>query len=193
MKNLVKLVISMGFAFFSLQAQAVPSGPTLQGGCSIADLTTSVSCIGVYDPGNDHGTHNIFNDSAFQSFYPGTWTQLTKIEDDNSWTDPTSIGLTITGQGGTSGTWNVNSDAWDGFAQGEILAVLKAGTNAAAYEVDVDYISGTWSVASSAWDGSGLSHFSFWTTSTSVPEPSILVLLSMGLLGLGLFRRKTKV
>ena len=189
MKNSIKILIGLALLAITSQAQAVA---TLAGGCAITDLTTSTDCAGVYDPGNDNGVHTIFTDATFQSTFPGTWTELVKLEDP-TWNVPNSIDFSLTGQGSTSGTWQVASTAWDSFAQGEVMAILKAGTNAAAYEIDLSVTSGTWSVNSTAWDGSGLSHFTFFTKpGGSVPEPSILALLSLGAFGLFLSARRNR-
>ena len=175
MKNSIKILIGLALLAITSQAQAVA---TLAGGCAITDLTTSTDCAGVYDPGNDNGVHTIFTDATFQSTFPGTWTELVKLEDP-TWNVPNSIDFSLTGQGSTSGTWQVASTAWDSFAQGEVI--------------DLSVTSGTWSVNSTAWDGSGLSHFTFFTKpGGSVPEPSILALLSLGAFGLFLSARRNR-
>lgn len=206
--KLIKFLSGLALLVITSQAQATA---TLIGGCSTADLTTSVSCIGVYDPGNDSGINDIFIDADFIAMYGEDWTRIAKVDDPDLGPDG-SINLTIpTGQGTTTGTWSVDADAWDGFAQGDVLAVLKAGSNAAAYEIDLDFTSGTWTLTAPAfeqpgWDGSALSHFSIWgregeapcdpTTEVcgnTVPEPNMVALLAIGLLGMVAVRRKMKV
>jgi hypothetical protein len=187
---------------FAINVQAGPTGPELPDGvnCDIAELTTSISCVGVYDPGNDNGQASIFGDATFIDAYGTGWLSLSKVE------DPTwgvgALGLELTGQGTTDGTWKVDVNAWDMFAQGDILAILKAGNDAAAYEVDLSFTEGSWDVSTSNWsagDGtnSALSHFSFWSkesdSSVSISEPSILAIMGIGLAGIGLARRRRKV
>jgi hypothetical protein len=181
---------------FAINVQAAPSGPELPDGvnCNLAELTTSRSCVGVYDPGNDNGQASIFGDATFIDAYGTGWTSLAKVE------DPTwgvgNLGLELTGQGGKTGTWEVDSNAWDLFAQGDILAILKAGNDAAAYELDLFSTSGIWNVSTTSWsagDGktSALSYFSVWSKeSTPVSEPSIIALFGLGLVGLGFARRR---
>jgi len=194
MNKKFQALLAVVFFGIASNALAVPMGAQLPNGvdCLTAELTTSLSCVGVYDPGNDNGQKSIFSEATFISTYGTGWTELSKIEGPSWGTG--NLGLTLpTGQGGTSGTWEVNSDAWDGYVQGEILAILKAGTNAAAYEIDLSVTSGTWDISSDGWiaDGkaSGLSHFSFWTTA-AVPEPAVIALFGVGLLGLGFARRR---
>jgi len=192
MKSVVKVLSGLTLLVVASQAMAVPSGPVLAGGCDTSDLTTSTRCVGVYTPGNDSGQANIFADTSFQTVFGTGWTLLSKLEDP-SWGTDASIGFSLTGTGSTSGTWMVAGNAWDSFVQGEVLGILKAGNSAAAYEIDLDSTSGTWGVTSSAWGSHALSHFSFWTKEMStVPEPSVLALISLGVLGLGFFARRKR-
>jgi len=195
MNKKFQTLLATVFLGIASNALATPSGPELPNGvnCSTAELTMSISCVGIYDPGNDNGQASIFIDETFKSMYGTGWTELSKVE------DPTwgigDFGLELTGQGTLSGTWSVDSGTWDGFMEGEILGILKAGNDAAAYEIDLDYTSGTWDVSGSTWaagDGknSALSHFSFWTNTEVVPEPSVITLFGLGLLGLGFARRR---
>lgn len=140
---------------------------------------------------NEKRNQTIIGDWSWCFKRTGTgWTLLAKIEDVNV---ANSIGFSMTGQGTLSGTWQVNANAWDSFAQGDILGVLKAGNTAAAYEIDLSSTSGDWSVTSAAWPNNAISHFSFWSReSTYVPEPSVIALLSLGFVGLGLSARRNK-
>lgn len=200
MKTLTKNIITTMALALAANVYAVPSGPQLPSGvnCTAAELTTSISCVGVYDPGSDHGQASIFDDATFISAYGTGWTSLSKVEDPSWGTG--ALGLTLTGQGAKSGTWSVDSDAWDAYAQGDILAILKAGNDAAAYELDLTVTAGTWDVSTSSWAAgddktSALSHFSFWTKGASNPpqvsEPGTLALLGFGILGLYSIRKKS--
>jgi hypothetical protein len=178
---------------FAINVQAQPELPNGLN-CALADLTTSNSCVGVYDPGNDNGLASIFGDPTFIDTYGTGWTLLSKVQ------DPTwgvgDLGLTLTGQGTASGTWEVDANAWDMFAQGDVLAFLMAGNDAAAYELNLSSTSGSWDVSTLNWsDGDGkissLSQFSFWSKELSpVPIPAAAWLFGSALLGLGVVKRK---
>ncbi len=166
--------------------------------CSLNDLTTSTSCAGVFDPGNDHGVNTIFDNPELTSVFGTGWSLLSKTEADG-WAAG-NFNLTVTGQGSTSGTWNIDLNwAALGYAQGDVLAVLKAGNRAAAYELNVNFSSGDWDVSGDWWKSSknnrlsALSHFSFWVKeSTPVSEPATLALFGLGLISLGAARRRQK-
>lgn len=187
--QLALATIILGFSF---NAQAMPISNGL---CNLTDLIASESCVGVYDPANDQGVNNIFETQDFKDVYGTGWDSISKTED-SLWLTG-DLGLFLpTGQGGTSGTWKVDTNAFNDYKTGDILFVLKAGTNAAAYEMNMDstntnLTSGSWDITSDAWNGSGLSHFTIWyRDSINVPEPSIVALFGLGLLGLGFVRRR---
>ncbi len=175
-------------------------------GADTGDLKNSLEAVGIFDKGNDNGAHNIFLEvDHFQAAFGTGWSPLAKVEDP-SW-GIGSLGLTLpTGQGSTSGTWQVDPTAWNGYEQGEILAVLKAGNKAAAYELDLfdesnsnsPLTSGSWNVSSEAWkksngQWSGLSHFSLFAKEgfppQNVPVPGAMFL---GCLGLGFAAHRLK-
>lgn len=185
----IKYISSLVLLMISSQTMALPISNQL---CDTSDLTLSKQCVGVFDPGNDNGVNTIFSSSDFTDTFGDGWSLISKVEDQDRETG--DVGLTLNGTGGNlQGTWEVSSDAWSGFQQGNVIAILKAGNTAAAYEIDLGFTSGTWNVTSDAWPQNSLSHFSFWSSAfTSVPEPSIVALFGIGLIGLVVMRRKMK-
>jgi PEP-CTERM motif len=184
-KSLLALVGLGMLATWSFNAQAVML--TCSGGGEDFQLGDAVQC----QDGDDN------NDP-----YPGdltafgvTWTAIDKddqpgIVDGNdpdtgeleslfNWTaDP--------GDEPLSGDWFLDSSLWDTFDR--LVIVLKAGNGFATFELEVDDLSGEWITAQ------GLSHASLYGIigDGTVPEPGTLGLLGLGLLGIGLARRRAR-
>ncbi|MFV8572441.1 PEP-CTERM sorting domain-containing protein [Marinobacter sp. SBS5] len=90
--------------------------------------------------------------------------------------------------GAKSGNWAIDTLA----GLDNIVITLKAGNGFGAFLLDLtvgDPLSGTWS------SGKGLSHASIYykgEPTIKVPEPSILALMGLGLLGVGIARRRVQ-
>jgi hypothetical protein len=103
------------------------------------------------------------------------------------------------GEKDIEGTWTLIDDFWSWFD--EAVFTVHVGGNPGenpddfgAFVIEWGELSGTWSflqTTTASGGGGGLSNVSIWTGPHKVPEPGILALFGLGLLGLGFARRKT--
>lgn len=156
---------------------------SLQSQCGIARRCTygaANACYGLVDgnveaSGKKFFYENVIPDSAFGGAFAGNDWQVQAITFDT-----------------TTHTWSGNLSGFD-----ELIILLKQSTLWSAWYFNPADSFGTWSTV---WDypngndgqGGGLSHgFALVRgTSTSVGEPATLALFGLGLLGLGLVRRR---
>src|SRR5690606_1108790 len=94
----------------------------------------------------------------------------------------------------STGSFSFDASAWDLYS--DLAIGFKFGTgqnpdNWFVYKLDPLTSAGDWLLVKMAKQGGGLSHINLYgTLKASVPEPSTLALMGLGLGGLGLFRSR---
>ena len=214
MKNTIKILLSLMLATVASQAQAVPCADTASGvftlgtttstGVNSATNSVSTTCMdgAVGDNGNtewnsgsltmDSMTYDALQKTEWNSGGGGVTTEF-KVD----------IGLTVTPTDtqATFGTWSfTNVAAYDSY-----VIVLKDGGTAPDGVKWSSYLLDSSLFAGSTWTGdwvyglglnlnpAELSYLAVYGKLSSVPEPGMVGLLAIGVLGMLVARRRMKV
>jgi hypothetical protein len=181
MKFAIKLITISFFGLFLMITSPVQAA--FMGCSTVGPSSATFSLSDAADAecftGND--TNDI--DSSFEMFGMTGWILSDKNDGPEGdgvieFTDAPSNGV-------NSGDWVIDTLA----GLDDIVITLKAGNGFGAFLLDLtvsDPLSGLWT------SSKGLSHASIYYkgTPSKVPEPSIIALFALGLLGLGLARRR---
>ena len=204
MKNLYKTFLAIALGVFSLQAHSIA--------INAADCTVG-SGTGTYDEQAYTTGYNCWlnpaKDAAGYIVNPKV-TDLPTITGDSSLTGFTEYykdnqggveegsllnSYTTTYNGDLSGG-TISYDGGDSLSCPSCFLLVKDGsTTPTWYLFDIGYWNGTDDIVmSNFWTGTGaISHVSLWGLETNVPEPGMVGLLAIGLLGMVVARRKMKI
>ena len=176
MKMYTSVLITACLGFLATTANATPIlCQTVVNNHMFMDSTEASACV-------DAGVGNINGNTTTDDFLTSGGTAAGYVD--------AGVAATYTTDGTEYGTWSITS-AVDAIG-------FKFGTGNTAdewfiYDLVADTLSGDWTFIDVLAPGKGgdrLSHIQTYNKATSVPEPSIVLLLATGLVVLGVARRK---
>ena len=133
------------------------------------------------------------------AIFGGSWTKVGELKaaGGNEWLSITGTGW---GSGAASGTWAIDPAFWLTYGSAVISMHVGGGQKNAVdnfeWLVTPETLSGTWSYSKLTGKGGGLSNIKLWgsgTPTVNVPEPGSVLLLLIGLLSVGVMRRRNTV
>ena len=185
MKNSIKILIGLALLAIGSQAQALSITPSTPDLCTPDPLcdqnNNATSYIDTYMT-DTYGVAELYKQDQGTLTDSGTFASSYETTFANTTTDPSDA--TITYVGGTAITC------------GDCYLVVKDGNQEPAwYLFDISSWDGTEIIELTGFwpDQGAISHVSIYGAPSQVPEPQIAALLGLGLLGMVVARRKTKV
>lgn len=139
-------------------------------------------------------------ESNIEDYFGGDWDHLAGLN--SSATDGYLTVNLLSGSWGshglTTGTWAIDESFWSVYGSAALSIHVGNGRydpDHFAWTISEGQTSGTWSYERLTGNGGGLSNMHLWGSgepkATSVPEPSTVVLLFMGLMSLVVARRRS--
>ena len=104
-----------------------------------------------------------------------------------------SLSIGSWGSSNIAGNWGIDSSFWDSYDQAVISIHVGNGGGSPdyfAWLIGDGETSGVWFYMKHSGGGGGLSNIKLWGADHPVPEPAIIGLFGLGLLGIGFARRK---
>lgn len=186
------LITALGLSFL-LGATSAMAGLINCGnpGIRMASLDSAEACR--TGSGNTQG-----NGSTINGHYGPSWTEVGE-ETVSGASNAALFDIMLTsgswGTGGAGGTWSIGSNFWNMYEEAVISMHVGNGGGEPdhwAWTITSMETSGTWNYYNLLGRGGGLSNLKLWGRGTAeqVPEPNILSVMALGMMGLVICRRK---
>lgn len=191
MKNILTFVSTLALAVFSASSLAIP---TVVSGDTCGSTQRTATFSGASECTYEDGT-NYNNVADINALYPtDPWAYAGELTDNG-----VDNFLTVTagswGSSSVSGTWEIGAGFWSLFDEAVVSIHVGQGGGAPdawAWLMTPGDLSGTWSYDKLSGGGGGLSNIKLFGRGdgTTVPEPDMVTLLAVGLLGMVVARRR---